>query len=300
MNKKGSILITVLIVISLCTSIALFIHEKSTASYAAVADLQNEYQGAIYAMTAISAIAGVFSFDDAKYDGKEDLWNTIPPIPVDKGFLTVRITPLNAKFPVNALSQNNKALRERYETGFERLMTLTEQDNADLSSLKSYLGSGDISDRRFDENNAPYSAKGAPLDTLAELMYIPTFGDNYKTLSEYLSVGESGYKININLASEEVILAVLPELEPYITDILSAREEKDFKNVSDIYEIMGSSAQETYSAILPYFDVKSSMFYVKIELNIGDNNKYYHILFRRSGKTAKPVKYIEGSSIEYF
>ncbi len=298
--KKGSILITALVVISLCTSLALFIHEKSTGSYGAVADLQDEYQGAIYAMTAVAAIESVFSYDDAKSDGREDLWNSIPPIPVDKGFLTVHIAPLNARFPVNALSQDNETLRERYETGFEKLMTLLEFENADFRDLEDWLGTGNVSSERFDENNTPYSTKGAALNTLAELAYIPAFENNYKELSKYLSIGESGYKININLAPEEVILAVLPELEPYISDILSAREEEDFKDVSDIYEIMGSSAQEEYNAILPYFDVKSSMFYVKIELNVGEDNKYYHILFRRSGKSAKPVKYIEGGNIEYY
>ena len=57
-----------------------------------------------------------------------------------------------------------------------------------------------------------------------------------------------------------------------------------FKDVSAIYNLMGSAMQEEYSKILPYIDVKSSLFYVKIELNIGEDNLYYHLLVKRNGK----------------
>ena len=298
--KRGSILITVLVVISLCTTLALFIHEKSTASYGAVSELQNEYQGAIYAMTAITALENIFYYDDTKSYGHEDLWNMIPPIPVKNGFITAFITPINAKFPVNALSQDNETIRERYQRGFDELMNKLDFMDANSQEIMDWVGTGTVTGERFDENNTPYSMKGEALNTLAELAYIPGFSDNYKSLSKYLSIGEPEYKININLASEEVILSILPELEPYIADIISAREDEDFKDVSAIYRIMGENAQETYNDILPYFDVKSSMFYVKMELNIGDEYKYYHVLLRRNGKSVKAIKYVEGGNIEYY
>ena len=58
--------------------------------------------------------------------------------------------------------------------------------------------------------------------------------------------------------------------------------------------------QDEYSKILPYIDVKSSLFYIKLELNIGDDNIYYHLLVQRNGTSVSPVKYIEGNSIDYF
>ena len=298
--KKGSILITALVVISLCTTLALFIHEKSASSYGAVSHLQSEYQGAIYAMTAITALEAVFVYDDPKFDGAQDLWNMIPPIPVENGFLTAYIVPINSKFPVNALSQDNETLRERYVQGFDELMNRLDFTDGNSDDIMNWLGTGIITGERFDENNTPYSMKGSALNTLAELAYVPGFATNYKDIAKFLSIGETEYKININLASEEVILSLLPELEPYISDILSARSEEDFKDVSAIYQIMGENSQETYNEILPFFDVKSSVFYVKIEPNIGDEYKYYHVLFRRSGKSLKAIKYVEGGNIEYF
>ncbi len=51
---------------------------------------------------------------------------------------------------------------------------------------------------------------------------------------------------------------------------------------------------------MPYLDVKSSLFYIKLELNIGDDNIYYHLLVQRNGSNVTPIKYIEGNNIEYF
>lgn len=298
--RKGTILITVLVIISVCTTLALFINEKSISSFSSVNNLHYEYQGAIYVMTAMVALETVFKYDDTASDGAEDIWNLIPPIPVENGFLTAYIHPLNARFPVNALSIKDEEGRKRFVDGFNKLVARLEIDTGSVDDLMNWLGSGYVSSLRLDENNAPYNIKGNIMNTLAELAYIPNFENNYKQLSKHLSIGESNYKINLNLASEDVILSLVPELEPYIADILEARSKEDFKDVSAIYKIMGDHAQEEYNAILPYIDVKSSMFYVKMELNIGDTFKFYHILFQRSGKSIKAIKYIEGANIDYF
>lgn len=299
--KKGSILITVLIVVSVCASLAVFIHERAIASYGTVVTLHSEYQGAIYAMTAVQALQTAFQYDNENYDALDDIWNQIPPIPVDRGFMTVYISPLNSKFPMAALSIDNETVRERYEDGLRALMEKLDLDDEwDMNELKDWAGSGTPSSERFDENSAPYGMKSAQLQTLAELAYIPSFKNIYKKLSKYISIAGDGNKINLNTASEEVITSLLPELEPYVDTIISKRESEPLKNVSDLYEIMGSAMQDEYSTILPYIDVKSSLFYIKLELNIGDDNIYYHILAQRNGKSIKPIKYIEGGNVEYF
>ena len=303
MNKKGSILITVLIIVSLCTTVVLSIHERAVNSYGKISSLQSEYQGAIYAMTAIDAIKLAFQYDDANYDCEKDIWAVIPSIPVEKGFLNVTIKPISARFPMNALALSNDTERERYEEGFDKLTQKLEiQPN--LQELKEWLGSvKTLSAEKIDEDNAPYNIKGESLDTMAELYYIPKYEDIAKKLSQYASIGEKDsntYKINLNFASKEVITSLIPELEPFIDSIISKRSDQCLKNVSDIYEIMGGTAQSDYQSILPYFDVKSTLFYVKIELDISDDIKFYHILMRRNGSTITPIKYIEGNNIDYF
>lgn len=298
--KNGSILVTVLIIIAVCTTLVLFIHEKTMNAYGTVISLQNDYQGAIYTMTAIEALAMAFQYDEANYDATTDIWAQIPPIPLDNGFMTVYMKPLNAKIPMAGLVSNNENLRERTERAVTIIMRELNLSEADIYDLKTWVGSMDPTGERFDENSSPYSAKSSQLQTLVELAFIPSFKDEYKKLLPYISIAGDGNKINLNMASEEVIKAYIPELEMYVDNIISAREEEPFKDISSIYQIMGASQQEEYSKILPYIDVKSSLFYIKLELNIGDDNIYYHLLVQRNGSNVTPIKYIEGNNIEYF
>ena len=298
--KKGSILVTVLIAIAVCTTIALFIYERTMAAYGTVISLQNDYQGAIYAMTAIEAIEMAFQYDEATYDCADDIWMKVPPIPLDNGFMTAYIKPLNAKIPLAGLNSNDEALKERTQKAFEEIMRNLELTEPDIYELLTWVGASDPTGERYDENGAPYSAKSGQLQTLAEFAFIPSFKADFTKIVPYVSIAGDGNKINLNLASKEVIDAYIPELSAYSDQIISTRETEPFKDVSAIYNIMGAAMQDEYSKILPYIDVKSSLFYIKLELNIGDDNIYYHLLVQRNGASVSPLKYIEGNSIDYF
>ena len=298
--KKGSILVTVMVVVTACTSLALFIHEKTLAAYGTVISLQNDYQGAIYAMTAIEALEMAFQYDEASYDAADDIWTQIPTIPLDNGFMTITMKPLNAKVPMATLNSKDEDVKERATNALNELMRQLEITEPDIYELLTWVGASDPTGERFDENGAPYSMKSAQLQTLAELALLPSFQTDYKKLIPYVSIAGDGNKINVNLASKEVIDAYVPELAPYTDQIISTRETEPFKDVSAVYNIMGAAMQDEYSKILPYIDVKSSLFYIKIELNIGDDNIYYHLLVQRNGSSVSPLKYIEGNNIDYF
>lgn len=299
--KKGSILVTVMIIIAASTTLALFIHEKTVNAYGTVINLHNDYQGAIYAMTAIEALEMLFQYDEANYDGPKDLWMNIPSVPLDeKGFMTAYIKPLNAKIPMAALSSKNEDVRKRAEDALDEILRTNDITEPNIYELLTWVGATDPTGERFDENGAPYSMKSSQLQTLMELAFIPSFKDDYKKIIPFISIAGDENKINLNLASKEVINAYVPELSPYVEDIISIRENEPFKDVSAIYNLMGSAMQEEYSKILPYIDVKSSLFYVKIELNIGEDNLYYHLLVKRNGTSVSTLKYIEGNNIDYF
>lgn len=298
--KKGSILVTVMVVVTACTSLALFINEKTLAAYGTVISLQNDYQGAIYAMTAIEALEMAFQYDEASYDAADDIWTQIPTIPLDNGFMTITMKPLNAKVPMATLNSKDEDVKERATNALNELMRQLEITEPDIYELLTWVGASDPTGERFDENGAPYSMKSAQLQTLAELALLPSFQTDYKKLIPYISIAGDGNKINVNLASKEVIDAYVPELAPYTDQIISTRETEPFKDVSAVYNIMGAAMQDEYSKILPYIDVKSSLFYIKLELNIGDDNIYYHLLVQRNGASVSPLKYIEGNSIDYF
>ncbi len=298
--KKGSILITVMIIIAASTTLALFIHEKTVNSFGTVISLYNDYQGAIYAMTAIEALEMAFQYDEAGYDGQQDIWMQIPPVPLDNGFMNVHMIPLNSKIPLATLSSKDEDTRKRAEEALREILSELNLKEPDIYELLTWVGASDPTGERFDENSAPYSMKSTALQTLAEMAFIPSFKTDYKAITPFVSIGGDGNKININLASKEVISAYVPELKPYVEDIINIRKDTPFKDVSALYNLMGSAMQDEYSKILPFVDVKSSLFYIKLELNIGDDNIYYHLLVKRNGSSVSTIKYIEGNSIDYF
>ena len=138
LGQMSLILVTVLIIIAACTTLVLFIHEKTMNAYGTVISLQNDYQGAVYAMTAVEALEMAFKYDEETYDSSSDIWAQIPPIPLDNGFMTVYIKPLNAKVPLAGLVSSDEKLKERTENAVTTLLSeleLTESNIYDLNRL---------------------------------------------------------------------------------------------------------------------------------------------------------------------
>ncbi len=298
--KEGSVLISVIIIISVAISLVIVVYERTTSSYSSVVKQQYEYQKAIYSVTAVEALKSLFKYDNTRHDGQTDIWNAVPPIPIQDGFLTITITPVNAKFPINGLANTDREVRERYADAFRTLLEEQELPIDIVDDTLSYLGTGDLNAALVDESSSPYGYRGGKLQSFAEAFYIPAIGVEFNKVAEFTSMGDPNNKINLNFASREVIVALIPELEPYVDAIITARDENDLEDVSDVYELMGGSSQETYNTALNFFDVKSQYFYVKIEIIIQDDISYYHILFDKNGSNSSIIKYIEGGSIEYF
>ena len=313
--KKGSILLVVLIVIAASTTMTLFMHEKAMNAFGTVNTLQSEYQGAIYAMTAIQALEMAFMIDQNNYDGQDELWNLIPPIAVGNGFLNISIKPLNAKLPLAPLGSKPDPTNieeteklKKYELALTKILEKHELKTVQIHELKSWLGSGFQNYQRIDEYGKPYSMKGRPLETLAELAYVPTFEYAFNKISKYVSIGESGEdkdKVNINFADGEVIATLVPELSGYVDEIVEKRVKEPFTDTSAIWKLISGGSQNNDSAELlnkinKFLTVKSSMFYVKLELEIGTDSFFFHLLVKRENQKVKPLKYIEGYNVDYF
>ncbi|MDR2883546.1 MAG: general secretion pathway protein GspK [Deferribacteraceae bacterium] len=289
------------------SGLSLLILEKSTKSYAEVLGIQRDNQGAIYASTVIEAMSELMKLDDASYDGLADMWVALPSIPVKDGYVYIQIRGSDAKLPINGLATADNKTQERMQTAFETLFSDLGYEDELWKSLKDWVSpaesvpvSNTVTGTTFNVEGNSYAAKYAPLDTLYEIRLLPEFPAVYEDLSLYITPGNVAPQININLAPDVVISAFLPELAPYVNEIISKREENPFTKKDDIYSIVGQGNQELYTAVLPFFDVKSSLFYVKVEVNILDGIQYYHILMSRSNKTMNVVRYIEGGPLDYF
>ncbi|WP_022852200.1 general secretion pathway protein GspK [Limisalsivibrio acetivorans] len=304
MNRRGSVLVFVLIFISFAVSVVLFMHERSGESLAETASLQEEYQTSIFAMTAVEAIRELLEDDGNNYDDAGEDWGLLPMIPIPGGYVSISIKPLNGRLNLNMLDEEQDEEGERILAGCVHI--LEELDiNADTCAMikdwldtDSEMTAGGEESFRYDAEGKEYLTKNGALETLHELRYINRAGEHYGELAQYFTIGGDS-KVNLNFVSEEVLAGAVPALEPYAGDIIKYREQHVYKDVSNIREA-AEIPDDIYNDNLKYLSVKSSLFYVKTEVTLGENSRFYHVLLQRNGKKTKLLKYIEGTDAPFF
>jgi len=265
---KGSVLIAVLIVVAAALSLVLLKNEKVVAQYDEVASAQKIQQGYIYCDSVIKGIARLLQEDKDSYDSSEDIWASLPTIPIPDGYITTVVIPLNSRIPITEVSSRNEKLRRRTEDALERLFS-DAPEPPDVESLR---------------NLRPYS--------LGELRLLAGFSTMPKDLLGHFTVEDTKGKININFASESVLGAFLPEIEPLAEAIVKYRESRPFKDISQIRKVPGMT-DDVYLAIQPYITVSSSLFYIYTEAEVGDTRtRASAVVKKRSGKI-KILKYFE-------
>jgi type II secretory pathway component PulK len=301
--KRGSVLLTVLIVAAFALGVGVAIFERSGIAYREVIDRQGDTQGAIYAGSALRVAQSLMTMNNATYDASDSLWTIIPPIPVNNGYVNISIQAADGRLPINPLAETDDNKSVRIKNAFEKLFNDLDID-LEWETLRDWVITSDatamssVFHDEFNREGTGFTAKHAPLASLYEIRLIPGAPKLYQTLAEHLCAGDRETKININFATERVIAALIPELERYAPDIVAARDENPFTSKDDLYKLIGD--QEAYTAALPYFDVKSNFFYIKIEVNILESVWFYHALLKRNGNRYIIMNYIEGKDVIYF
>lgn len=321
MSNRGIILIFVLIVISFAVGIVLVINKNATDKYESTMRIYFRNQAALYAFTAVKAVAKVIEDDDNSYDSVDDDWYSIPPLPIEGGYLSVKVEPLNAKIDINKIIFNNtkdknesKKVRNRYIAAVKSIMeNIYENDNTtDIVNIPSFgvlidwidedskinEDDGDEQGLFYENNDKTYTIKNSKLDTLYELNYIKGFKPLYVKGKNYLTVKSKENKININFASKKVLQAFLPEISDYADDIISYRQDNPFKDVSQIRNV--GIDDETYIKILKYISVKSSLFKLKILVLINSISFNYESIVERANGHTKILNFIEEANEDYF
>jgi general secretion pathway protein K len=305
LNKKGSVLVFVLVFIAFAASTVLLIHERSTKSVSDVSEDFYENQANIYAMTAMTAISQVLEDDDSSFDSRYDDWNLIPLVEIPFGVISVSVKPVNAKISLNGMLDTDTAVAARYLEACTNLSDNLEVDSLECGVIKDYIDSdselsdGGAENAQYELNGITIRTKNAPLESLYELRLLMNNNEEFSKIRDNLTVFNPEKAININFANAETISALLPELEPYAEEIVKYADSHEMKDASNIQEAT-DIPQDIYVAVLPYITVKSTLFYVKTEVTLNDVPHYYHALIKRSGSTAQIVKFLAGINGQYY
>ncbi|PLX67642.1 MAG: hypothetical protein C0602_09815 [Denitrovibrio sp.] len=305
LNKKGSVLIFVLIFIAFAASTVLLIHERSIKSIEESSGDFLENQAHIYAMTALSAMVEVLKDDDSIYDSRMDSWTLIPVVEVPYGFVSVDIIPLSGKIALNGLASKDEAIAARYMAACETIATEMEADSLECAVIKDYIDSdttvtaGGEEGALYEYNGAEFRTKNAPLSSLFELRILMNNYEEFAKVKDYFTVYSPDDTLNINFASKLAIEAFLPEISQVAQDIESYSKTKEYKDPSNIQEA-AYLEEEVYLKVLPLISVKSSLFYVKTEVTLNDEPRYYHALVKKDGASSQVVNFTAGLNGHYY
>ena len=280
------ILIAVLIIMVALVSMVMVIENRSSKNFDYSSKLLMENQAALYFNSAISVAKRLLEEDKNSYDSPDDDWYDLPPFRAnDDTVVSMSIMPVNARIDINDLISSNKDLAERTRTAFLTIVS-SKGDNAD----KMY---NDIIGWMKPNTETGYAKKVRNFYSLKEIDYVGSMKGFSKDFHNYFTVADTKGKINVNFAPIGVIEAYLPGIGDCALDIVKYRKNQAFKNVTQLRDV-GCISDDQYLKILPYVTTSSSLFDVRVDVKIEDEDFQAEMLMKRMGNYVKVVKYFEG------
>ncbi len=301
MNKNGVVLIFILIIIAIVAGIGIRLVTSTSEEYKLVNDIKLQKQAYLYATSAIKAVSELLKNDNSNYDCKDDQWHTIPTVQVELGYVTINVKPINEKINLNLIV--NKKFAKTIRKSLDEL-TDNDTDTKTISDKiidwidkdNTNSGSG-IDGLPVNYNGAELNVKNGPLQSTNELSIFLEKSVVEQIKKSFTVLGDG--RLNINFASPDELKSYIPLLKNYVDDIVEYRKNSCFKDVSGI-KTATVIPDGIYIKILPFITVKSSLFYVKIHVNLDNEDFYYHAILERSAKETKVKIFFSGGSGDYF
>lgn len=259
-------------------------------------NFRNDLRASYLAKSGINIAISYLKYDlqNTETDNLTEDWaKSYPPFPVGDGFVEVMIEDENAKINVNRAVKESGEVDPVIYDALSRLFEREEVDIGILNSLIDWIDPDDEPQPEGAENyyygslDPPYECKNGPLDTLSELLMIKDVTDEvYGKISKHLTIYSNG-KINVNTASEEVLVCLDDEIDEAIAEvIIQYREEKPFDTKGELKDMLNDD--DLYGRIESIIDVKSTAFSV---VSFGR--------VERVGKAIRTVIDREGDRISY-
>jgi general secretion pathway protein K len=312
-NQQGLALVSVLFITALVVAIITAISHRQTLDIQLTSNMLFRSQAFYYAMGA-EEFASELLFQDFKEDGKgklvdstEDLWNVYGAVlPVDdKGGIEVELDDLQGRFNINSLiDPEGKVIKNRLEQLKRLFDTLSSEQNNSGLNINSQLAESladwvDLDDQStglgsedYDYLNyaPPYRTANYLMQATDELLMIQDLNHQvFNVIEPELSaIPLKDTKLNVNMASKEMLLSLDPALSSGDIDtLLEDIKENPFESASDFLEHPSiQPAKDNLSA--GDFTVYSNFFLLKARITFADRAvQMYSVLWRdeNTGKT---------------
>jgi general secretion pathway protein K len=244
-RQRGVAIITALLIVAIATSVSIAISTRLQLDVRRTGNIIASDQAYLYALAAESWSQRILR-DDRKENEIDHLGENwaieLPPIPVDGGYISGRLTDLQSCFNLNALL-DDKADKPVTRPRLERLLSNLDIDTSYVQAIIDWLDSDlqttipdGAEDVYYMNLERPYRTGNEPILSISELRLIRGFDDTqiYDRLLPHVCAFGLTAPININTASEEVLRSLGDELSASdVNNIIEKRTETPFNSVNE-------------------------------------------------------------------
>jgi len=245
-KEKGVALITVMLIISLATILAVSMSSRQQLDIHRSGNIINFEQAYQYILGAESWAKQVLLRDsqDNKTDSFNDDWAMIlPPLPIEGGKMSGKIEDLQARFNINNLVLDGKP-QKLYVERFKRLLRNLDLNENMAAVIIDWIDSNEetrfsgAEDNDYLNLSPPYRAANQSMADISELLLVKGINfKSYEKLRPFVCVLKSNTAINVNTASAEVIGSIVKDMSREDAKILIAdRDKKAFEKIDDFLQ----------------------------------------------------------------
>ena len=301
-QMDGVALVTALLVVALATVAAVAMATRLHVDLRRAGNLLHGEQAYAYALAAESWAQVILQrdADDNEVDSLEDDWAiSIPPIAVEGGLVSGGIKDLQGRFNINNLVTENGEVDQANLTYYKQLLDRLKLDQTLAAALQDWLDRdidvtfpGGGGDEDYLLANPPYRAANRRLADISELRLVQGYTPEViDTLSMHVMAVPQTTQININTATDQVLLALHPDLEDSaIEDIIAQRDKEAFETVDDFL------AEDAFAGLaLPVtLSVQSEWFLVLTDVVVGGGRARLQSLLQRDGEGTRVIMRTRG------
>lgn len=245
LKMKGVALITVMLILSLATILAVSMTSRQQLDIHRSANIFNFEQAFQYVLGAELWAKQILKRDreDNKTDSFKDDWAMVlPALPVEGGQIKGQLEDLQARFNINNLVQEGKP-QKLYIERFKRLLRNLEL-NEDLSLvLVDWMDSNEevgflgAEDNEYLNLSPAYRTANQPMEDVSEVLLVKGIDyETYEKLRPFISVLKSNVAINVNTASAEILSCIVKDIT--LEDAKSIVEERKKETYSKLEDFL--------------------------------------------------------------
>jgi general secretion pathway protein K len=299
-RQRGVALITAVLMVALATILAVNVIYRGMLDQRRAGTLFALDQAFEVALGAEAWAADVLQRDQQQSQGDnyaENWAKPLPPLPVEGGTVSGRLTDLQGRFNLNSLVFADGTTNPDAVQRLARILVSLDLEPGWASTMADWIdedtqpGFPDgAEDTVYTGQNPPYLAANMPITRASELLSMPGFGpERYAKLKPFVTALPVGTALNVCTAPGIVLDALSENVREFglnPEDLAKRREAGCFPTLNDLRGALGDA---DYNKVKDSISESSKYFGATVWVTIGTTDfTLYSLLVRGQGGLVRP------------